>query len=182
MQNCSTENLHSREAVSACWTCENLCRHRHASYPLLEQTLLRSLFVVLIETLALVETLGSKPVFVWCNVTLQNNSVSSCADAEVSLRGSGSGNRRTQVRQVSVWWLDGLTFQSCESAEVCRVRHMCVWELERWKSARECVPVYMKGSICPILLSMLASLRTNMFAHIAIIIGTKWECLECFVM
>ena len=41
-------------------------------------------------------------VFVWCNVILPDNRVSHCADAEVSVRGSGSGNLRTQARQVSV--------------------------------------------------------------------------------
>ena len=42
MQNCSTERLHSREDASGSRTCENSYRHRHASNPLLEQTLLRS--------------------------------------------------------------------------------------------------------------------------------------------
>ena len=50
--------------------------------------------------MVLIETLGSEPVFVWCR--LPDNSVSYCADAEVSVRGGGSGNRRTQGRQLSV--------------------------------------------------------------------------------
>ena len=33
---------------------------------------------------------------------LPDNSASSCADVEVSVRGSGSGNRRTQEKQVTV--------------------------------------------------------------------------------
>ena len=35
-------------------------------------------------------------VCVWCNVILPDNGVSYCADADASVRGSGSGNRRTQ--------------------------------------------------------------------------------------
>ena len=37
MQNCSTEQLHSREAATG-WTYENCCCHRHALNPLMEQT------------------------------------------------------------------------------------------------------------------------------------------------
>ena len=63
MQNCATENVHSREADPGCPTCENLRRHRHASNPLLEQNVAPlvsvSLSAVLTETSALVETLGS---------------------------------------------------------------------------------------------------------------------------
>ena len=40
--------------------------------------------------------------FVWCNVILPDNSGSYCAGTEVSVRGSGSGNHRNLVRQVSV--------------------------------------------------------------------------------
>ena len=42
MQNHSTKHLHSREAATEGRTCENVCRHRHASDPVLEQTCLRS--------------------------------------------------------------------------------------------------------------------------------------------
>ena len=52
---------------------------------------------------------GNGPFFsVWApflclfNATLPDHSTSYCADAEVSVRGSGSGNHRTQVRQTSV--------------------------------------------------------------------------------
>ena len=41
MQNCSTKHLHSRESATKCRTCQNSCRHHHASKPLSEQTLLR---------------------------------------------------------------------------------------------------------------------------------------------
>ena len=41
MQNCSIEKVHSLEAATGCGTCENSCRHRRASNPQLEQTLLR---------------------------------------------------------------------------------------------------------------------------------------------
>ena len=106
MQNCSTENVHSREAATGCRTSENVCRHRRASNPRLEQTLPRSYpsdcLQCVFKTLELVETLGSQPVFVWCTVMLPDDRVSYFADAEVSVRGSGSGSRRTQVRQVSV--------------------------------------------------------------------------------
>ena len=54
----------------------------------------------------------SSSVFVWCNVVLPDKSVINCADAEVSVRGSGSGNRLIQVRQVSVRCLVGMIFQS----------------------------------------------------------------------
>ena len=57
----------------------------------------------MIETLAL----GSQLVFVWCNVVLPDNSLSYRADmkvrerqvAEESVRGGGSGNRRTQAKK-----------------------------------------------------------------------------------
>ena len=95
-----------RTLPTGCRTYENVCPHRHASNPLLEETFLQlvssSLFRVLIETLALVATLDSQLVFVWCNAILRDTNASRREDAEVSVRGSGSGNRRAQVKQVSV--------------------------------------------------------------------------------
>ena len=67
---------------------------------------------MLIGTLALVATLDSQLVFVWCNAILRDTNASRREDAEVSVRGSGSGNRRAQVRQVSVRRLDEIAFQS----------------------------------------------------------------------
>ena len=62
---------------------------------------------------------GSSCVFVWCNVILPDSTVSHCADAEASVRGSGSGTRRTQLRQVSTRWLDGMTFRSDLDTQKC---------------------------------------------------------------
>ena len=41
-------------------------------------------------------------MFVWCDVIMPDNSVSCCADAEMSVRDGGSGNRRAQVKRVRV--------------------------------------------------------------------------------
>ena len=97
MQHCSTEKVHSREAATGWRTSENSCRHRHASNPLWEQTLLRSHGV---DTDVGGDVGLITCVFGWCDVILPNSSVSYFADVEVSVR--GSGNRRIQERQVSV--------------------------------------------------------------------------------
>ena len=76
MQNCPTKHLPLWEAATGCRTRENF-----VSSSSLASLVSITLFGVLIETLALVETLGWQPAFVWCNVTLPDNSVSHCADA-----------------------------------------------------------------------------------------------------
>ena len=67
-------------------------------------------------------------VFVWCNVILPENHVSYCEDAKVSVRGSGSGNRRTQEKSSQRLIMERLFNPTLhrKSAEVCEVRHMCV--------------------------------------------------------
>ena len=54
-------------------------------------------------------------------------------------------------RQVSVWWFDGLTFSLATwnrgRAEVCGLRHVCVWMQERWKvRARVCTCLHQSWS------------------------------------
>ena len=96
-------------------------------------------------------------VFDWCSVILPDNQRESwrrCnAGAERSGRGSGSGNRRTQVRQVSVWWLDVMIVQSdLEPSKCWSVQSASHVRLGRKNAAKkcawECVSVCAPRSDC----------------------------------
>ena len=68
------------------------------------------------------------------------------ADAERSSRGCTSGHRPAQVKQVSVWCLDGMTFQSDLEAYKCpsvrSASHVCLRGRNLTKWTWGCVSVY----------------------------------------
>ena len=63
----------------------------------------------------------------------------------VSVRGSGGGNRRTHVKRVSVWWLDGITFQSDLEPQKVHKCEDCVTCASDSKNADK---VRVRASIC----------------------------------
>ena len=78
-QSWSTKHLHSREAATERRTCENSCRHRHASKPQLEQTLLTARSVD--RDVSVGKDVGLKTCLFGVTSYCQTGCASYCADA-----------------------------------------------------------------------------------------------------
>ena len=155
--NCSTGQWHLREVATECQTWLISCRHRHVSNPPLDHMLFRSYPNWRRRWNVGLITCGCG---VWRH-TAKTINACSCAveltqltDKVAQRRWSVVAEvvvRRAQGRQVSVWWFDGLTFSLATwnrgRAEVCGLRHVCVWMQERWKvRARVCNCVHESWS------------------------------------